>query len=327
MTTLSIIIPVYNVQDYLEICLQSLENQTIKNCYEVILVDDGSKDRSSSICDKYASNNEIFKVYHRQNAGASASRNFGIEHAHGKYITFVDSDDYVSENYVETIINNISDDLDLVYFSLAQFYEDGCVTHFHREPFEARETEDVENRLLSLKHNSQHIETFSFTVNKCFNRDVIMKNNIRFCDLLSTREDDIFTNDYCRYTKSVKYVDEILYYYRIGHSSLTRKHKSREELKLLAREMSRSTDWIKTKRLRDFQTNRIFGFYMDASYASMVPSVSLFREMSAYFKSNHPYHFDGRYKLIFNHNQILSLPIYGCFCALVNIVRSRKNRT
>lgn len=96
----SVVVPVYNAGVYLTRCLDSLVNQTFKNI-QVILIDDGSTDQSGQICDKYVSSNSNFEVIHKQNGGLSSARNVGIKYCKGKYITFLDSDDWFSRNYVE----------------------------------------------------------------------------------------------------------------------------------------------------------------------------------------------------------------------------------
>ena len=92
--TLSIIVPVYNVEKYLEDCVESLLNQTYQN-YEIILVDDGSTDSSGKICDIVAESSSKIKVIHKENGGLSSARNTGLRAARGRYIGFVDSDDYI----------------------------------------------------------------------------------------------------------------------------------------------------------------------------------------------------------------------------------------
>ena len=104
--TISIIIPVYNVEKYLNKCLNSVIEQTYKNI-EVILIDDGSTDNSGKICDEYAKNDIRIKIIHQQNGGVSTARNNGLEHATGKYITFVDSDDYIEKEMIETMAKKI----------------------------------------------------------------------------------------------------------------------------------------------------------------------------------------------------------------------------
>lgn len=99
---ISVIVPVYMVERYLDTCINSLINQTFKY-YEVILIDDGSYDNSSEICDKYALNYEFIKVIHKENGGPSEARNYGVKKSKGKYITFVDSDDFISKDYLERL--------------------------------------------------------------------------------------------------------------------------------------------------------------------------------------------------------------------------------
>lgn len=103
---ISIVIPVYNVEKYLDECIQSLQKQTYTNI-EIILVDDGSTDNSGMICDKYAKTDFRIKVIHKQNGGMSDARNVGIDNATGKYIQFIDSDDYFKEDLIESLYKDI----------------------------------------------------------------------------------------------------------------------------------------------------------------------------------------------------------------------------
>lgn len=116
----SVIVPVYNVENFIKKCLDSLVSQTVdKTEIEVILVDDGSKDSSGAICDEYAQKYDFFKVFHNENSGVSAARNFGIDHSHGKYIIFLDSDDYLSKKslkHLVTFFDKHSDETDLVTY-------------------------------------------------------------------------------------------------------------------------------------------------------------------------------------------------------------------
>ncbi len=99
---ISVVIPVYKVEKYLRECVDSVINQTYKNL-DIILVDDGSPDKCPAICDEYAEKDTRVRVIHRKNGGLSAARNSGIDIARGEYITFIDSDDYVSRVYVEQL--------------------------------------------------------------------------------------------------------------------------------------------------------------------------------------------------------------------------------
>ena len=116
---LSIIVPVYGVEAYLPKCIDSLLNQDLSaEDYEIILVDDGSPDRCGDICDEYASKYGNIRVVHRKNGGLSAARNSGIEVAQGKYIQFVDSDDYLEPNVLKALVEKMeTDNLDVLRFN------------------------------------------------------------------------------------------------------------------------------------------------------------------------------------------------------------------
>lgn len=103
---ISVIVPVYNVKEYLNECIESIVNQTYKEL-ELILVDDGSTDGSSEVCDEWGKRDSRIRIIHKKNGGLSDARNKGIDNATGKYIAFVDGDDYVHSNYLEILLNNL----------------------------------------------------------------------------------------------------------------------------------------------------------------------------------------------------------------------------
>ena len=109
MPLISIIVPVYNVENYLRKCIDSLISQTYKNL-EIILVDDGSQDKCPNICDEYKDKDSRIVVIHKNNGGLSDARNFGIKYSCGKYVTFVDSDDYVENDYIEYLYNLLKEE-------------------------------------------------------------------------------------------------------------------------------------------------------------------------------------------------------------------------
>lgn len=116
---ISVVVPIYNVKDYLEECLESLIKQSYAS-FEVLMVNDGSTDESESICLKYAQKDERFKYFYKQNGGLSDARNYGIDRAAGNYITFLDSDDYVEMNYLEELYNGlVNNDADI---SIVQYH-------------------------------------------------------------------------------------------------------------------------------------------------------------------------------------------------------------
>ena len=140
---ISIVIPVYNVKKYLSKCIDSVISQTYSNI-EIILVDDGSNDGCSEMCDKYKKNDNRVIVIHKENGGLSDARNVGIKIARGEYITFIDSDDFIEKNYIEylySLINENNSDLAICEYKyiteknqiLNKFDDNGCVNVFSRK--------------------------------------------------------------------------------------------------------------------------------------------------------------------------------------------------
>ena len=122
MPEISIIVPVYNVEKYLPRCVDSILNQTFTN-FELILVNDGSTDRSGIICDQYKKRDNRIKVIHKTNEGVSKARNIGISEAKGRYIEFIDSDDWIERSLLEDTLKQIRiDNSDIIFFGL--LYED-----------------------------------------------------------------------------------------------------------------------------------------------------------------------------------------------------------
>ena len=125
----SVIVPVYNVEKYLKDCLESIINQTYKNI-EIILVDDGSKDNSGKICDEFANLDNRIKVIHKENGGLSDARNFGLNNAHGEWVMFIDSDDYIDITMIDKLIK-ASFDKELVMCRMLKIYSDGSTSLFY----------------------------------------------------------------------------------------------------------------------------------------------------------------------------------------------------
>lgn len=121
---LSIIVPVYNVEKYLEQCIESIID-AYRDGIEVILVDDGSQDESDKICDLFARKYDYIKVVHKKNGGLSSARNTGINLANGKFIWFVDSDDYIENKSIDVIFDAIKKDTDMIFINYTKFYNNG----------------------------------------------------------------------------------------------------------------------------------------------------------------------------------------------------------
>lgn len=229
---LSIIIPVYNVEKYLRQCVNSVLKQKIHN-YEMILVDDGSSDRSPQICDEYAAEHDVIKVIHQNNAGLSAARNIGIENAKGDYIVFLDSDDWWNENArVQKILNMIkkNPNLEMVLFS-GYDYVDGKGMYIRKDSRNLTmiDVSSVPNYYKSLL-KSGNLQVHAAT--KILKRKFLIDNGLLFKNGLFS-EDNEWMLRLLRCLSSVGTIDERLYVYRAkrpGSISNSIKAKNIEDL-------------------------------------------------------------------------------------------------
>lgn len=145
---ISVVVPVYKVEEYLNRCVDSIIVQTYKNL-EIILVDDGSPDNCGQICDDYAKKDRRIKVIHKENGGLSDARNNGIELSKGKYITFIDSDDYIENNYISVLYKSISsNNTDIAISSHKVVYDNGVVINKATEEESVLKPKEVLKRIL-----------------------------------------------------------------------------------------------------------------------------------------------------------------------------------
>lgn len=224
--TISIVIPVYNVEKYLDQCLNSILQQEYKD-FEVILVDDGSTDNSGNICDQFAKIDYRFKVIHKENEGVSIARNIGIQQARGKWISFIDSDDWIEKYYLTEIFTD-TQIADLTFWGSTSHYSDQSKTIYIPSKFISKEREEILEKLYKLKQNDQKFQYFGYTWNKLFRTDIIKDNHILFIPHLTIREDEIFTLTYAKYIRSINIKNISIYNYRVNISSLT--HSKRKGL-------------------------------------------------------------------------------------------------
>lgn len=208
MKMLSIIVPVYNVQSYLEKCIQSILLQDYNN-YELILVDDGSTDNSGEICDKYAFNKKV-KVYHKKNGGLSDTRNFGIKKSDGKYIMFVDSDDFLYNIHCLKKINDYIEEseADVIQYKMVYYYEKKNKYVFLKDLKEFNGS--VLEKISSLNENGQVSVS---ACDKIVKAEIIKNKNIYFeNDLLS--EDIKWSYELYLNIDTLKIVNDNIYVYR-----------------------------------------------------------------------------------------------------------------
>lgn len=217
---LSIIIPVYNAAKYINECLNSIINQKGIE-FEVLLIDDGSTDESPQICDNYARSNTRIKVYHKSNGGVSSARNLGIENSCGKWITFIDSDDWISSLYIQSIKHLLNIDTDLIIYNYISFISEG-----KQEQGRFILKEGMHNDLNLLLNMAIQLEIASLsTCTSIYKKEIIDKYHIRFNTNMSTCEDFMFNLEYYPHIKSYNTLKQSYYYYRQNNESATHKRK------------------------------------------------------------------------------------------------------
>ncbi len=214
MPKISIIIPVYNAEQYLEECLLSISQQTFGD-FEILAINDGSTDRSLEILKKHQEKEPRLKVFSQENKGVSVARNLGLENAQGKYISFVDADDFIKENYLENLL---------------QIMEYSAEVDMSVCGFIGSEIRNVEKNKIEI--NSANIkiiiELFNrfllFTpVCKFYKKEIISNNKLRFIDGLNIAEDLLFNIEYLKRIRVIETTDYIGYHYRILNDSLSKK--------------------------------------------------------------------------------------------------------
>ena len=222
MPQISIVVPVYNVEKKLNKCLYSLTQQTFTD-FEVVLVDDGSSDSSASICDEYADKDSRFRVIHQKNQGVSCARNNGIASSNGKYVTFIDSDDYVSEEFLEElyrcIVDNNSDIAMCNFFQI----DDGTTEKFMNHEFSNNTCLDrngIENILYNNVFYNKNTTGYFCLWNKIFRKDLLLDNNITMDTEMSFGEDMLFFMTCLRFCRNIAFTDKALYYYYQGETGL-----------------------------------------------------------------------------------------------------------
>ena len=193
---LSIIIPVYNCEKYIERLVKSVNAQTFKD-YEVLLIDDGSKDNSLKVLKELEKKYSYVKVFTEKNSGPSSARNLGMENSVGKYMLFLDADDYLDENYIETLYNEIKDsDYDIVMSGFRKVDSDGKKFSYIRK--------------LNDGEFAKYIVTATW--GKIYRTEFLRKNNIKYV-LINHCEDLLFNIDCFNAKAKVKTLDYIGYNY------------------------------------------------------------------------------------------------------------------
>lgn len=221
MPKISIIIPVYNVEKYLNECLDSVCNQTLTDI-EIICINDGSTDNSLDILNEYASKDNRIKIIDKENGGQATARNLGIKKAQGEYLAFVDSDDFIEPTMFEKLYSKAEkNNLDMVMCKIAAYdnqtreikdflwyYKLGVFENFDKEIFNHKDTKEFTCNIAVTPYN------------KIYKNSLVKENNILFPEGLIFEDEKFFYDTYLR-AKKVSIVDEFLYYYRVNRKGST----------------------------------------------------------------------------------------------------------
>lgn len=228
MPKISVIVPVYKVEKYIGQCIESVVSQTFKD-FELMLIDDGSPDNSGAICDEYAQKDARIRVFHIENGGVSSARNYGIEKATGDWLCFIDSDDFVKEDYLKDfgIDFNISD----------LIIQGFLIKDKHGEREKSIKQHKDKNDLIYSAEISNILNSPCY---KLYRRDIIKANELKFRSGCSYGEDHIFTLEYmyCMSSNHFVYVPRCSYVYvREGNESLSRRIVPFQSLSFYAKEI------------------------------------------------------------------------------------------
>lgn len=227
MAEVSIIVPVYQVENYLHKCVDSILAQTFTD-FELILVDDGSKDRSGQICDEYAEMDERVKVIHKENSGPSDTRNRGIEQAAGNYFMFVDSDDYIAPTMVECLYQSIlKENADIAACNFLYSFEDD-----RNQDFSTNIQWEVVSgaEIFYNRKNDRSCGYWTVVWNKLYKSKVFGKLRFRAGKYY---EDEFWANDIYQMDIKMVTIPECLYYYRQHGNNSMKTTNSKKNLDIL----------------------------------------------------------------------------------------------
>lgn len=230
MVKVSIIVPVYNVEKYLDRCMDSLLNQTLKDI-EIILVDDGSPDNCPVMCEKYATMDKRVQVIHKSNAGLGFARNTGLSVASGEYVAFVDSDDFVSIEMYDVLYRKANDNhLDALFCGFYE-YQSGKSTKLRSEvdkyvEYEGTKCQEVLHGMLSPCGTKGKITRFEMSVwHSIYKKAIFDTFDVHFCserEFIS--EDIIFHIDFIRHCNKIGFIPNPFYYYCLNENSLSKSY-------------------------------------------------------------------------------------------------------
>lgn len=220
---ISVIIPAYNAHDTVAGCVESIVRSTRGDVeYEIVIVNDGSSDATDAVCRELRARYPQIKYFSEPNGGVSSARNYGMDHASGEYFCFVDADDSVSADYLDTLSRHAAD-ADITFFGFERFdtAAGSSVVKTPQLQTSVGTRAACEAVMAQLLGGGGGVNYFGFTWSKVFRADIIRRHRLRFDTRLRIKEDEIFTLEYCRHINTAKVLDKALYRYNIYPGSLS----------------------------------------------------------------------------------------------------------
>lgn len=225
---ISIIIPIYNAEKYLDECITSVCQQTYNNL-EIILVDDGSKDKSLGICNRWALKDKRIKVIHKENKGVSAARNSGLEVTTGEFVTFLDADDYLELSIIEKCVDYIQCNRDALYlykFGYSKIEREKIVSGPELYCNGITQTELLAYAIYPNNRKYKLGNCFRCVWGTLFDASIVQNEKIRFPEELYIGEDAIFLMQYFKFVQSARIISNTGYYYRMVETSAVHRYKN-----------------------------------------------------------------------------------------------------
>lgn len=258
----SVIVPVFNVEEYLSTSLDSILNQTLKDI-EIICINDGSTDASLDILENYAKKDARIKIISKKNEGQGIARNIGLDNAQGEFIAFVDSDDFIKEDMLEkSYEKSVSKNLDLVMYKISSFDNETHEINDNLWYYSLKCFDGFEKEIFNNSDTKKFTHLISVTpFNKLYKRSFIEKNNIRFPDKYIFEDEVFFYNVYLK-AKRISLIDENLYYYRTNRKGSTVSNNSDKDytdvvhIFRLIRQLLIETNYLNTYKKQVY--NRFF---------------------------------------------------------------------
>lgn len=272
---ISVIVPVYNAEKYVKRCIDSILNQTYKNL-EVVLVNDGSTDKSGYICDMYAKSDDRIKVVHQLNKGVCVARNTGIKESSGEYILFIDSDDWIEYNTLEILMNNVKfEDIDILIYG----YKMEFIQKDNKKTKIVTPEKKFYKTVLDYLDDFNIYRTnglFGYCWNKIYKADIIRKNKV-FFEEYAFAEDLYFNFKILPYCRDIKVINDSFYHY-MHQSEITLSKVKKDEITAMNQIYDKTVEFL--KKMNSYENNKE---YISTKYIENMMSYIL----NDIFKSNY----------------------------------------